>query len=68
MEYDTAAQIVEVTAEEREAKQREIARSRSREEGGCKTLEDFVALGVARGYADGWAQHRWTARQARAHG
>lgn len=33
-----------------------------REEGLCKTLEDFQKLAVKRGYKPGWARYRWQAR------
>lgn len=36
-----------------------------REEGACRTLEDFQALADKRGYAPGWANHRYRARQQR---
>lgn len=36
-----------------------------REEGQCRTLEDFQALAEQRGYAPGWAYYRFRARQQR---
>jgi DNA repair protein RadD len=36
-----------------------------REEGQCRTLEDFQKLAADRGYAPGWAYHRFRARQSR---
>lgn len=39
-----------------------------REEGKCKTLEDFQALAAQRGYNPGWAYHRYRARQQRGGG
>lgn len=36
-----------------------------REEGQCSTLEDFQALAERRGYAPGWAYHRYRARSQR---
>lgn len=36
-----------------------------REEGACRSLEDFQALAAQRGYAPGWAFHRFKARQQR---
>lgn len=36
-----------------------------REEGQCRTLADFQALAKQRGYAAGWAHHRYTARQSK---
>lgn len=71
IEYDDAIRLVEVQADQREVKRREAEaamRARSREEAACKSLADFEALAMARGYKSGWANHRWTARQARAHG
>lgn len=38
---------------------------RKREEGQCRTLEDFEALAAQRGYSPGWAYHRFRARQQR---
>jgi superfamily II DNA or RNA helicase len=37
--------------------------SKKREEGKCKTLDDFRALAKQRGYKLGWAFFRWQARQ-----
>lgn len=39
-----------------------------REEGQCVTLEDFQQLAAKRGYAPGWAFHRYKARQQRGGG
>jgi superfamily II DNA or RNA helicase len=36
-----------------------------REEGKCSTLEEFQELAKQRGYAPGWAHHRYRARQQR---
>lgn len=43
-----------------------LRRKRSAEEWSCKTVQDMIALGEARGYASPveWAAHRWTAREA----
>jgi superfamily II DNA or RNA helicase len=38
---------------------------KKREEGQCKTLEDFQKLAEQRGYAPGWAFHRFRAKQQR---
>jgi DNA repair protein RadD len=38
-------------------------RQRIREERDCRSLEDFQALGRARGYKPGWARHRWSIRE-----
>ncbi len=37
-------------------------REERREEGKCRTLEDFRALAARRGYKPGWAYFRWQAR------
>lgn len=65
VEYDAAAQLVEVTPEQREAERRIELAQRKFAEGKCKTLEDLEALGRERGYKAGWAAHRWAARQQR---
>jgi superfamily II DNA or RNA helicase len=38
---------------------------RKREEGQCRTLEDFQKLGEKRGYSPGWAYHRYRSKQSR---
>jgi superfamily II DNA or RNA helicase len=38
-------------------------REERREEGKCRTLEDFRALAARRGYKPGWAYFRWQARK-----
>jgi len=38
-------------------------RDERREEGKCKTLDDFRSLAAKRGYKPGWAFFRWKARQ-----
>ena len=40
-------------------------RERIQEERDCVTLEDWQALGRARGYRAGWALHRWKIREER---
>lgn len=40
-------------------------RQRIQEERDCQSLEDFEALGRARGYKPGWALHRWKLREQR---
>ena len=40
-------------------------RERIQEEAKCATLEDWQALGRARGYRAGWALHRWKIREKR---
>jgi len=54
-------QLVEITPEMRQAAQK----ARKKEEGECRTLEDFIALGQARGYKAGWAIKRFELRQGR---
>jgi hypothetical protein len=53
--------LVEITDEMRA----KLKRDRIREEAKAQTLEDLQALARARGYAPGWAYHRWQARQRR---
>ena len=43
-----------------------VKREAKREEGACRTLEDWQALASRRGYSSGWAWHRFQARQRRA--
>jgi len=45
----------------------EIKRNNKRDEWRCKTLEDFIALGKARGYEHpyGWAKHKMRVRNVR---
>ena len=52
------------TAEGGEGSIEDIAAKREerREEGKCRTLEDFRALAARRGYKPGWAYFRWQAR------
>lgn len=40
-------------------------RQRIQEERDCQSLEDWEALGRARGYRAGWALHRWKIREKR---
>jgi superfamily II DNA or RNA helicase len=61
IEVNEDAELVEVT----EAERRVVAAHKRREEGACKTLEEFQALGQSRGYKPGWAAHRWAARQGK---
>ena len=62
-EADTTVELEEVTEADRMAARRQ----RVGEEGRCKTYEEFVALGKARGYPkpEAWAGHRMKARQGR---
>jgi len=43
-----------------------LKREAKREEGSCRTLQDWQALAARRGYSSGWAWHRFNARQRRA--
>ncbi len=45
----------------------EARKKRLTEERDCRSLEDFQALGRARGYKPGWAKHRWNLREQRSH-
>lgn len=54
VEFDAAAQAAALAR-----------RQRIQEERDCRTLEDFQALGRARGYKPGWALHRWKLRENR---
>lgn len=58
-----AGELTELTPEQIERQR--VARERRREEGRAQSLEQLAALGEARGYKAGWAQHRWEARQRR---
>lgn len=58
-----AGNLVEIDAEQIERDR--AAQFRRREEGRCNTLEDFQELARKRGYAPGWAHHRWKARERR---
>ncbi|WNA15552.1 hypothetical protein [Acinetobacter phage HFM1] len=40
-------------------------KSKRMEQGQCKTLQDFIALGRERGYKDGWARKMWAIRQSK---
>ena len=42
-----------------------LRRAKSREEGACRTLGELQALGKRRGFKNGWAFFRWTARHGR---
>ena len=58
-------EIEEVDGELQRLSIEDISKKREerREEGKCKTLEDFRALAKLRGYKLGWAFFRWQARQ-----
>lgn len=47
-------ELAEITPEQRE----ELRRAKRREEGSCRSYDDFVRLAMARGYKAGWAWHR----------
>jgi superfamily II DNA or RNA helicase len=57
-------EIDEVDGELQRLSIEDIAKKRDerREEGMCRTLEDFRALAARRGYKPGWAFFRWKAR------
>lgn len=60
-----AREIEEVDGELQRLSIEDISKKREerREEGKCKTLDDFRALAKQRGYKLGWAFLRWQARQ-----
>lgn len=69
-----AGELVLKTPEQREAERRHAEDLKRREryerltqEKTCKTLEDWIALGVSRGYSfpRKWAEHRFNARQSK---
>jgi DNA repair protein RadD len=52
-------ELIEKTAEE-------VARRRERQaQGMTKELQELIAFGKRKGYAEGWAQHVWQAREAK---
>ena len=57
-------EIEEVDGELQRLSIEDIAKKRDerREEGMCKTLDDFRSLAAKRGYKPGWAYFRWKAR------
>lgn len=57
-----AGELQQLTEADKEA----LKVARRREEGRAQTLEDLRALAAARGYKQGWAEHRWKARQRQA--
>jgi len=61
----TPREIDEVDGELQRLSIEDIAKKRDerREEGKCKTLDDFRSLAAKRGYKPGWAYFRWQARQ-----
>lgn len=61
----TAREVEQVDGELQRLSIEDIAAKREarREEGKCRTLEDFKALARERGYKPGWAYFRWQARQ-----
>jgi len=61
----TGREVEEVDGELQRLSIEDIAAKREarREEGKCRTLEDFKALARERGYKPGWAYFRWQARQ-----
>jgi superfamily II DNA or RNA helicase len=63
----TGREVEQVDGELQRLSIEDIAAKREerREEGKCRTLEDFRALAARRGYKPGWAYFRWQARQRR---
>lgn len=63
----TGREVEQVDGELQRLSIEDIAAKREarREEGKCRTLEDFKALARERGYKPGWAYFRWQARQRR---
>lgn len=61
----TAREVEQVDGELQRLSIEDIAAKREarREEGKCRTLEDFKTLARERGYKPGWAYFRWQARQ-----
>lgn len=59
-------EVAQVEGELAEVDVAQLRRSRGFEEAQCRSLDDLQALARKRGYAPGWAHHRWTARQRRA--
>lgn len=61
----TSREVEEVDGELQRLSIEDIAAKREarREEGKCRSLEDFKALARERGYKPGWAYFRWQARQ-----
>ncbi len=58
IEQDESAKLVEVT----DTMRLEMIRAKRREEARAETLQDLLALARQRGYAPGWAHHRYAAR------
>ena len=60
----TGREVEQVDGELQRLSIEDIAAKREerREEGKCRTLEDFRALAARRGYKPGWAYFRWQAR------
>jgi hypothetical protein len=46
----------------------EVRRRAKLEQAKARSLEELRAIGAARGYRPGWADHVWRARQQRAGG
>jgi DNA repair protein RadD len=64
----TGREVEQVDGELQRLSIEDIAAKREerREEGKCRTLEDFRALAARRGYKPGWAYFRWQSRQRKA--
>lgn len=57
--------LEEVEGELEEIKRQEFRKAKKREEGMCRTLEDWQELAKERGYNRGWAFHRYNARKGK---
>ncbi len=56
-------ELVELTAEELERKR--LSMGRRQEQGRAQSLGQLIEFARAKGYAPGWAEHIWQARQAK---
>jgi superfamily II DNA or RNA helicase len=64
--YEVKGRVIEqVEGELLEVDKAALRKVRRVEEGACETLEDFIALGKARGYQSGWAYRRFALRKKR---
>lgn len=65
-EFEPEGRVIEVVEGELEEIDLEaIRKEKKMEEWKCRSFEDFVALGAARGHKPGWAEHRWKAKMAK---
>lgn len=58
-------EVTEVAVDMAEVNRQVLQAQRRGEQRAARSYEDLVAIGKARGYADGWARHIWAARQAK---